>query len=87
MNAALLALAVAVVLLALLAFYRTLAGPTVYDRMVGVGVISTKTLVLLLIIGCLYGRLTMFVDIAVGYALLNFIGTIAVARYLEDQGA
>ena len=70
----------------LLPFYRVLRGPTLPDRMVGIGVIGSKTIVLLALIGFIFDRLSMFVDIMIAYSLLNFIGTIAVARYLELRG-
>ena len=62
--------------------YRILVGPTAIDRIVAVNVIGTKTTVLLVIIGVTYGRVEMFVDFALTYALLNFIGSLAAARYL-----
>lgn len=64
-----------------LALIRAIIGPTAIDRVLGVNVIGTKTVVLLLIIGFIYGRVDMFVDIAIAYALLNFIATIAASRY------
>ena len=67
----------------LLPFYRVLKGPTVYDRMLGVGTIGTKTVMLICMVGFLYGRIDMFIDIAIAYAMLNFIGAVAVAKYLE----
>ena len=51
----------------------------------GVNVIGTKTAVLLVLIGTIYGRVEMFVDIALAYALLNFIVTIAAARYFQHH--
>ncbi len=65
-------------------FYRVLKGPTVFDRLLGAGAIGSKTLVIICLIGFVYGRIDMFVDIAVAYAILNFIGTIAVAKYFES---
>lgn len=65
--------------------YRVLAGPTLYDRILGAGAIATKTMVLILIIGVLFHRLDMFIDITLAYAILNFIGTIAIAKYLETR--
>lgn len=85
MNGFFMILAVTIVLLEVLAFYRVIAGPTIFDRLVGVGVMGTKTVVLLCLIGFLYGRIDMFVDIAIGYALLNFIGTIAASKYFERK--
>ena len=57
-----------------LVFYRVAFGPTVTDRMVAVNMIGTKTMVLLIIIGAIFMRMEMFIDFALTYALLNFIG-------------
>ena len=66
-------------------FYRVLRGPTVFDRLLGAGAIGTKTLVLVCLIGFIYGRIEMFIDIALAYAILNFIGLVAVARYFQTR--
>jgi len=66
--------------------YRVLCGPTVFDRMLGLNGISTKVILLLLVIGTANDRVDMFVDIALGYALLNLVGSLAIAKYLEHQG-
>jgi multicomponent Na+:H+ antiporter subunit F len=55
--------------------------PNTFDRVIGIGIIGTKTTVLLAFTGVLFGRLDAFVDIALTYALLNFIFTLAVAKY------
>lgn len=67
--------------LMLLSLYRVVGGPTVLDRILGGNIVGTKTTVLLLLIGILYGDLGMFVDIAIAYALLNFIATLGATRY------
>ncbi len=74
-----------VVLFALMlpALARIVIGPTAIDRIVAVNVIGTKTTVLLVLIGQIYGRVDMFVDFALAYALLNFIGSLAAARYFN----
>ena len=72
-------------LMMLLALYRTIMGPTIIDRIMGGNVIGTKTTVLLVIIGTIYGRVEMFVDIALAYAMLNFIVTIAASRYFSHH--
>jgi multicomponent Na+:H+ antiporter subunit F len=64
-----------------LCLVRVIGGPTVLDRILGGNVIGTKVTVLLLIIGILYGQVEMFVDIAIAYALLNFITTLGAAKY------
>jgi multicomponent Na+:H+ antiporter subunit F len=66
--------------------YRVLVGPTLYDRILGAGAIATKTMVLILVIGLIFNRLDMFIDITMAYAILNFIGTIAIAKYLDTRG-
>lgn len=74
------------VLLSTAYLYRVLSGPTVFDRMLGLNGISTKVILLLLVIGTANDRVDMFVDIALGYALLNLVGSLAIAKYLEHQG-
>ena len=69
-------------LLMLLILVRVIIGPTAIDRIVAVNILGTQTTVLLVIIGIIFGRLNMFVDFALTYALLNFIGSLAAARYL-----
>jgi multicomponent Na+:H+ antiporter subunit F len=68
-----------------LPLYRVFQGPTVFDRMLGAGAIGTKTMVLILAIGFIFNRLDMFIDITLAYAVLNFIGTIAIAKFLGTE--
>lgn len=68
-------------ILVALCLVRVIGGPTVLDRILGGNVIGTKVTVLLLIIGVLYKNVEMFVDIAIAYALLNFIATLGAAKY------
>ena len=65
-----------------LALTRALLGPTVYDRVLAVNVFGTKTVLLIAVLGFLTGR-PDFLDISLVYALINFIGTIAVLKLLE----
>tara|TARA_R110000850_G_scaffold276075_2_gene416954 strand:- start:607 stop:915 length:309 start_codon:yes stop_codon:yes gene_type:complete len=69
------------------ALWRIAIGPTALDRIVAVNVIGTKTAVLLIIIGVIFGRVEMFVDFALAYALLNFTGSLAAARFLHKTNA
>lgn len=71
--------------LILVYLYRVVRGPTVFDRLLGLNGISTKAIVLLVVIGTVYDRLDMFVDISTGYALLNLVSALAVAKYLEHK--
>ena len=68
-----------------LVLIRAIKGPTIIDRLVAVNVIGTKSIVLILIIGIIFGRIDMFVDIAIGYGLLNFMTSIAAAKYFQHQ--
>ena len=72
--------------LVLLCLYRGVFGPGVLNRVAAISAIGTKTLIILLLMGFIYRRVEMFVDISMVYALLNFIGTITVAKYLEMEG-
>jgi len=74
-------------ILILVYMYRVFQGPTVYDRILGLNGISTKAIILLTILGSLYERLEMFVDIALGYAVLNIVGGLAIGKYLEHKEA
>lgn len=65
--------------------YRALFGPGVLDRLVGVNAIGSKTIVMLILIGLIYKRVDMFVDIALAYAMLNFIAVLAASRYFQKQ--
>lgn len=87
MSVAVFALTLVFVVAVLLPFYRVVVGPTVFDRMMGVGVIGTKTVVLVCLAGFAYQRLDMFIDIAISYAMLNYIGTVVVAKYLDNSGS
>lgn len=82
------AIALAILVSMTLALVRALAGPTVYDRMLAVNSFGTKTVLLIAVFGFLTGR-PDFLDIALVYALINFISTLAVLKYFEygDLGA
>ncbi len=81
-------LGVLLVLAALIGAYlfRVLQGPTIFDRVLGLNGISTKAIIMLIVIGIVFDRVEMFIDISTGYALLNLVGALAVAKYLEQKG-
>ncbi|MCB1601443.1 MAG: K+/H+ antiporter subunit F [Xanthomonadales bacterium] len=66
-----------------LALLRTLLGPSVHDRILAVNSFGTKTVLLITLLGAMAGRGDYF-DIALLYALINFIGTVALMRYSES---
>ena len=62
-----------------LALARSFLGPTLYDRILAINMFGTKTVIFMALIGFLMGR-PQFLDIALFYALVNFVGTIAVLK-------
>ena len=82
------AAALAILITMCLALARALLGPTVYDRILAVNMFGTKTVLLIAVFGFLTGR-PDFLDIALVYALINFIATVAVLKFFEygDLGA
>jgi len=85
MNTFFISMGVGLCVLVFFALYRVIFGPGIYNRIAALSAIGTKTLVILLIIGLIYDRVDMFIDISMVYALLNFIGTLAAAKYLEME--
>lgn len=77
-GAALLAILIAMCL----ALARALLGPTVYDRILAINVFGTKTVLFIAVLGFFNGR-PEFLDIALVYALINFVGTVAVLRFMH----
>ncbi len=77
--------AIIIVIAAFLVLYRAIKGPLFYDRVLAVNIIGTKTVVLLGLIGFIYER-PHFLDIALVYALINFIATIAILKCKETGG-
>ena len=76
------AAAVIALLALLLAFYRLLQGPTIADRVVALDAMTIISLSIIVYIASMAGRL-LYVDAALVYGLISFIGVVAVARYLE----
>jgi multicomponent Na+:H+ antiporter subunit F len=87
MNSFFLFVLITLAALILVYLYRVVRGPTVFDRVLGLNGISTKAIILLVVIGTVYERVDMFVDVSTGYALLNLAGALAIAKFLEQRGA
>lgn len=64
--------------------YRAYDGPTVVDRILAINIVVTKTLVVLVLLATIAGR-GMLLDVALIYALLNFVLTVVATRYIETQ--
>ena len=73
---------ISILLVMVLALIRAFVGPTLYDRILAVNMFGTKTVLLIAVLGYLTGR-PDFLDIALVYALINFISIIAVLRFFE----
>ena len=73
------------ILATFLFFARVIKGDTTFDRLLAGGTIGTNTILILIITGYLFRRPDMFVDLALTYALLNFVGTVAVSKFLENN--
>jgi multicomponent Na+:H+ antiporter subunit F len=67
-----------------LALIRAVLGPTVYDRVLSVNMFGTKTVLLMSVIAFLGGR-PDFLDLALAYALINFIGVLAVLEFFKSR--
>ena len=70
---------IGVIVTMVLAMIRAILGPTVFDRILALNMFGTKTVLLIAVVGFLVGR-PDFLDLALIYALMNFIGTIAILK-------
>ncbi len=78
------AVSIAILVTMCLALVRALLGPSVYDRVLAANVFGTKTVLLLSVIAFLYGR-PDFLDLALTYALINFVGVLAVLQFFQNS--
>ena len=82
---ALLAAAAALVVLAVVVLYRGVRGPTMQDRVIAVNVLGTNTVVILALLSAALD-VPSFLDIALVYALLNFLMAVAISKFTVDRG-
>ena len=75
----------AVIFISFLLFVRLIRGTTTFDRLLASGAVGTNTVLILILTRYVFNRPDMFVDLALTYALLNFIGTVAIGKYLESH--
>lgn len=73
-----------VVLTAVIMLYRVAVGPTTYDRVIGVNLIGTSTVMVLVLLSAALDR-PEYLDIAIVYALLNFVLSLVVGRFTYDS--
>ncbi|VUD62535.1 hypothetical protein TDB9533_03060 [Thalassocella blandensis] len=76
------AAAAALLISMLFALSRAFLGPSIYDRILSVNMFGTKTVLLIAVLGFMMGR-PEFLDIAIVYALINFISIIGILRFFE----
>jgi len=69
----------------ILCVIRAVLGPTAPDRMVAIDTLTVIVVLILTLLGVYY-RASIYLDIALIYAFLNFLGTVALAKYLEGRG-
>lgn len=74
----------AIFVVMVLAIIRCIVGPTLYDRVLAVNMFGTKTVLLISLLGFVMGR-PEFLDIAIVYALINFISVIGILRYCDNH--
>lgn len=74
--------ALAILVTMALAIVRALLGPSIYDRILAVNMFGTKTVLLIAVIAAIAGR-PDYLDIALVYAMINFIAIVAIMKYFE----
>ncbi len=75
---------IAILVTMALAVARALLGPSIYDRVLAANMLGTKTVLLVSVVAFLYGR-PDFLDLALAYALINFIGVLAVLEFVQSD--
>ena len=86
MNSFLLGITIFIVVLTAIALYRVAVGKTIFDRIIAAGLVGTNGFIILILIGFLFERVDMFIDIAIAYALLNFVIVIVLGKYFDRGG-
>jgi multicomponent Na+:H+ antiporter subunit F len=76
--------AIALMILVFLCLYRAIIGPRTIDRVVSINIIGTKALIILSLISFVFNE-TFYLDVAVVYALISFIMTIGVSKYIDTE--
>jgi len=83
MSSFLLVITIFIALLTAASMYRVAVGRTIFDRIIAAGLVGTNGFILLILIGFIFGRINMFVDLAIAYALLNFVIIIVLGKYFD----
>ena len=83
MNSFLLGITIFIAVITAACLYRLAVGKTIFDRIIAAGLVGTNGFILLTLIGFIFGRIDMFIDIAIAYALLNFVVIIVLGKYFD----
>lgn len=85
MRSFLLVLTAVLLMTIFLMLQRLFRGPTIFDRMNGLDVITADTILLIIIYGFLDGQPGMYVDLALAYAMMGCLGSVILAKYLGGK--
>ena len=77
---------IGVIALTLMMLVFLFKGNSIYDKLIGILVMSTKVILVLILIGFVDGRRDMYVDIAISYGILGFISSVILAKFLGQKG-
>ena len=83
MSAFILGSAIFIAIITAACLYRIAVGKTIFDRIIAAALVGTNGFILLTLIGFIFGRVNMFVDIAIAYAMLNFVVVIVLGKYFD----
>ena len=83
MNSFLVGITVFIAILTAACLYRVAVGKTIFDRIIASALVGTNGFIMLTLIGFIFGRISMFVDLAIAYALLNFVVIIVLGKYFD----
>jgi multicomponent Na+:H+ antiporter subunit F len=86
MSSFLLVITVIIAVLTAISLYRVAVGKTIFDRIIAAGLVGTNGFIILILIGFFFKRIDMFIDIAIAYALLNFVIVIVLGKYFDRGG-
>ena len=76
---------IALIILVILVLIRVIKGPSLWDRLLGFNMISSKIVMLIVILAYVLNS-SFYLDVALAYAILGFIGTILFAKFIEKRG-
>lgn len=76
--------AVVLTVIIALPLVRVVNGNNIFDRLLATNAIATKTIVLICLIGFIFQRIDMFIDITLAYAILGFISSLIIAKFVSS---